>query len=274
MTDPTTDLMDERMDERLSAAGRRWRGEQPEPPAVPLERLVAAPPRRVAWRAAAAAAAAVVVVGGGTILLLRTTGGGDAAAPSRQLSFAPASQGGDDAVVVPWRPLPAGHHQVGHRVHGRLVTPYDSISAGGHIDGIVRPEEELEFVVTLESPSRVSLHPCPDYTIAFGRVLVVRQLNCAQVPYFASVLRGHGQMSNFWPTIPAQTPVSFAMRVRVPDVHGPQKVLWTLDGPESSPGFYGVVRVVPGWAISGVPRSPRALVARTAGQPARARRPR
>ena len=31
----------------------------------------------------------------------------------------------------------------------------------------------------------------------------------------------------------------------VPDETGRQKVLWTLDGPEESPGFYGIVDVTP-----------------------------
>jgi hypothetical protein len=29
----------------------------------------------------------------------------------------------------------------------------------------------------------------------------------------------------------------------VPDVRGEQKVLWTLDGPQQMPGFYGLVHV-------------------------------
>jgi hypothetical protein len=33
------------------------------------------------------------------------------------------------------------------------------------------------------------------------------------------------------------------MRVRGPDEPGRQKVLWTLDGPQSMPGSYGIVDV-------------------------------
>ena len=33
------------------------------------------------------------------------------------------------------------------------------------------------------------------------------------------------------------------MRVTVPDEPGRQKVLWTLDGPQQMPGFYGLVHV-------------------------------
>jgi hypothetical protein len=33
------------------------------------------------------------------------------------------------------------------------------------------------------------------------------------------------------------------MEVKVPDELGQQKVLWTLDGPQQMPGFYGLVDV-------------------------------
>ena len=45
--------------------------------------------------------------------------------------------------------------------------------------------------------------------------------------------------------LPAFTNVRFEMRVTVPDVQGGQKVLWTLDGPQQMPGFYGIVHVAP-----------------------------
>jgi hypothetical protein len=40
--------------------------------------------------------------------------------------------------------------------------------------------------------------------------------------------------------------VRFDMQVRVPDVRGEQKVLWTLVGPQQLPGFYGIVKVTAG----------------------------
>jgi hypothetical protein len=44
--------------------------------------------------------------------------------------------------------------------------------------------------------------------------------------------------------LPAHTNVRFAMQVQVPDgARGRQKLLWTLDGPEQTPGFYDIVRV-------------------------------
>jgi hypothetical protein len=43
--------------------------------------------------------------------------------------------------------------------------------------------------------------------------------------------------------LPAFKNVRFEMKVTVPDEIGRQKVLWTLDGPQQMPGFYGIVDV-------------------------------
>jgi len=99
--------------------------------------------------------------------------------------------------------------------------------------------------VALEAPGVVGLHPCPDYTITFGALTTTRQLNCAQVPYLASLVRSSGKVTGFRPVLPAETPVFFRMRVTVPDVVGSQKVLWNLDGPQEMPGFSGIVDVTP-----------------------------
>lgn len=244
MTELDDERMDAAMDRRLVAAGRGWLADQAPPPAVALDRLVAPVPGRPRWHVVAAAAAVALVVGGGTLALIRGTGGG--ASPSGHPSSRLTQSTGVGNAVVPWLATKAGHVKVGHRVHGHLVTPYDAVLASGHIGGTLHPGDTLRFTVTLESTARVSLHPCPNYSIAFGRrAHVTRRLNCGQVPYYASVPRPNGTMSDFRPTLPAQTPVSFQMQMRVPDEHGVQKVLWTLDGPESVPGFYGLVRVVP-----------------------------
>ena len=65
------------------------------------------------------------------------------------------------------------------------------------------------------------------------------------MPYFASLVRSTGKVTGFRPVLPAGTQVVFRMRVTVPDQPGRQKVLWTLDGPQEMPGFYGVVDVTP-----------------------------
>jgi hypothetical protein len=247
MSDLMDEQRDERMDHRLAAAGARWVAEQPLPPAVAMDRLTESVRRRPRWQPVAVAAAATLVVGGGTLGLVRATLAGSEA-PSDRPSGTPVTHGtGVATEVVPFRATRPGHVKVGHRVGGHLVTPYDGIVASGKIGGTVHPGDTLSFVVALESDQRISLHPCPDYSIAFGTTsAVTRRLNCTQVPYYASIPLPNGKMSDFRPTLPAQTPVMFQMRMRVPDELGRQKVLWTLDGPLSMPGFYGIVRVVPG----------------------------
>lgn len=235
-----TDLMDERLDERLSAAARRWQAAQPAPPGVPLERLHATRGTRVRWRPGLAAAAAVVLVGGVTVALLRT--GGEA-------SSGPTDTGTSPSQVVPWRDLKAQHPAIARREHGRTVTPFDHVMAVGDIHGHVHPGDVLRFTMFLFSTTDVSLDPCPDYTIAFGATRARSwHLNCAQVPYRRAnarpkpgVVRLHA--SRWHPVLPAGRRVSFEMRVKVPDVRGRQKVLWTLVGPTAMPGFYGIVHV-------------------------------
>ncbi|MGC4109031.1 MAG: hypothetical protein QM747_01055 [Nocardioides sp.] len=244
MTDLREGRSDDRMDERLAAAGRQWQRRQAPPPAVPLERLDATVRRLPSWRMAAVAAAAVVLVGGGSLAVLRATGGSDAG-PSHRPSTPPVTHGIPvDKAVVPWRDLPARHPHLGHRVHGQRVTKYDGIVATGHLGGTVHPGDTLTFVVTLESDRGVVLKPCPDFGIAFGRhSFDTWQLNCKAVLF--RVGSATGSTKDLEPWLPAHRPMRFAMQVRVPDVHGDQKVLWTLEGPQSAPGFYGIVRVTP-----------------------------
>jgi hypothetical protein len=236
-----TDLRDE-MDQRLSAAGRQWQDEQPPAPPVPLERLDEPLRRTVPWRPAVAAAAAVLVVGGGIAAL-------SARGDDRSGSLPPARHGSTLPTptqvtrhhtatwVVPWQELPAGHPDVRHRQHGQVVTPFDRISAAGEIHGTMHPGDILTFTAVLQSPTRLVLDPCPDFDVAFGRhSFHTWQLNCRQVPYRDSQGR---------PVLPAFKNVRFAMKVRVPEVRGDQKVLWTLDGPQQMPGFYGIVKVTP-----------------------------
>jgi hypothetical protein len=224
--------MTDLMDERLSDAARRWQQAQPPPPVVPLDRLDDPFPRRPRWRAiAVASTAAVVVIGGGAVALTR--GQGDSTAPPPTSS--PTTHAHHARPPVPWRNLPAGHPDVRHREHGHVVTPFDRVSATGHISGKARAGDTLRFTVTLESSTALPLDPCPDFNIGFGRKYWhTWQLNCAQVPFRDSQGR---------PVLPALKKVRFAMRVTVPDEHGEQKVLWTLDGPQQMPGFYGLVHV-------------------------------
>ncbi len=234
-----TDLIDE-IDERLTAAAGRWRAEQQPPPAVPLDRLDERLPGTVPWRPLVAAAAAVVVIGGGVVAV--TSLGGD-----RSGVLPPTDRGtsaSNPALVrqarppVPWRNLPATHPDVRHREHGQVVTPFDHVSATGTISGDLQAGGTLTFTAVLESSTNLPLDPCPDFTIAIGKHFWHSwQLNCAQVPF----RDGAGR-----PLLPAFKNVRFEMKVTVPHEVGQQKVLWTLDGPQQMPGFYGIVHVRPG----------------------------
>ena len=241
---------DDEMEVRLAAAGRRWQDEQPPPPEVPLQRLDTPVRRRRPERRVVIAAAAALLVGGGLVARTALAHEEDpappqAAPPIRSAVDPPAGPRVDPKKVVPFRDLEARHPVLGRAVNGVLVTPYDAVSATGHIEGAVHPGDTLVFDVVLETPGLISLRPCPDYTIAFGTHTTTRRLNCAQVPYFASLVRSTGQVSSFRPVLPAGTEVSFRMHVKVPDESGPQTVLWTLEGPQQTPGFSGIVDVTP-----------------------------
>jgi hypothetical protein len=186
-----------------------------------------------------AAAAAVVVVGGVAVVLTRSQD--DAGSPADTTGTPTTHVTPHENVQpanVPWMDLPAGHPDVRHREHGEVVTPFDRVSATGTISGDAHPGDVLTFTAVLESSIDLRLDPCPDFNIAFGKSSWhTWQLNCAQVPY----RDGHGR-----PVLPAFKNVRFEMKVTVPDVRGDQKVLWTLDGPQQMPGFYGIVKVTAG----------------------------
>ncbi len=241
------------MDVRLEAAARRWQDEQPPPPEVPVGRLGESLGRTPPDRRLVVAAAVVVLLVGAVVARAVHGHGADAAAARPQvdppvplhLDQTGPAQTPVVRKVVPFRDLDARHPRLGHDQGGVRVTPFDGVSANGHIEGSVHPGDTLVFDAVLESPGLVSLQPCPDYTIAFGTLTTTRQLNCAQVPYFASLVRSDGQVSSFRPVLPAGNKVTFRMHVKVPDQLGRQKVLWTLEGPRSTPGFFGLVEVTP-----------------------------
>ena len=233
--------MTDLIDDRLAGAARRWQAAQPPPPAVPLDRLDEHPSRP--WRrgpVALAAAAAVLVVAAGAVAIGHLGTSGTAPAPT-----GPATHrvGVEHPRTVPWADLPAGHPHVRKTIppHGggtskRVVTRFDLVSATGAISGTARPGDVITFDAVLESSTNLPLDPCPDYNIAFGRhSWKTWQLNCSAVPY---------RDAAGTPYLPAFTNVRFQMRVTVPDEPGTQKVLWTLDGPQQMPGFYGLVHVV------------------------------
>jgi RNA polymerase sigma-70 factor (ECF subfamily) len=237
---------DAEMADRLDAAARRWRDEQPAPPPVPLERLDSPldshrirVPRRP--RRGAVVAAAVVLVGGAAIV-----GHGLAGADATPRASAPPPT--PDLVVhaehtVPWRDLPPGHPALAVGGSGGAVTAYSHVSATGRIAGTVHPGDSLVFDVVLTAPGVVSLRRCPDYTVTFGSATTTRALNCAAVPYFASIVRPDGEITAFRPVLPARTPVAFRIRVSVPEQPGVQQVRWTLAGARPGPAVSGTVEV-------------------------------
>lgn len=229
-----TDVRDELMDERLEVAGRRWRQAQPPSPAVDVKRLGERSPRGSVVRLLLAATIAVAVAGAAFAVGRASVDSSSTPAPSEQptRTIGPAVPG-----AVPWKPITPHDPHLRTRQHGRVTTPYDDVFASGDLDSHAHPGDELTFVVRLESPTRIPLDPCPDYGIAFGVGSANRWgLNCAQDPFRDAQGR---------PYLPAGKAVPFEMRVVVPDNPGRQKVLWTLNGPMSMPGFYGIVTVTP-----------------------------
>jgi hypothetical protein len=225
--------MTDLIDRRLAEAGRRWQSSQPPAPGVPLDRLDERVTRPLPWRAVAAAAAAVVLIAGGAAVALHRSH--DDATPRPPTSPRTVHEERHARTAVPWRNLPPGHPHLRHREHGQVVTPYDQVSATGHISGHANPGDTLLFTVALESSTALALDPCPNFNVAFGNSSWhTWRLNCAQVPYRDSKGR---------PVLPPLKVVRFEMRVTVPDEPGRQKVLWTLSGPQQTPGFYGIVRV-------------------------------
>ena len=235
--------MPDLIDERLARAARRWQETQPPPPVVLLDRLAEHRPHPGRFRRAGViAAAAVLVVAAGAVAVGRLGSSGTSPSPTGPVTH---RVGLEHPGTVPWADLPAGHPHVrttlaphGGATHGRVVTPFDGVSAVGAITGKAEPGDVLVFEAVLLSSTDLPLDPCPDYSIAFGRNSHrTWQLNCSAVPYRDA--RGR-------PYLPAATNVRFDIQVTVPDEPGRQKVLWTLDGPQQMPGFYGLVDVVRG----------------------------
>jgi DNA-directed RNA polymerase specialized sigma24 family protein len=235
----------ERMEHRLSTTATRWQDEQPRPPEVPVDLLdqSLAPRRRPRATVVLAAAAVVVLVGGGVAAVVRANADGKPPAARPTGRAVPGPDRADE--IVPWRDLEARHPVYGVDVTGARVTPYDHVTATGKITGTVRPGDTLVFDAGLTAPGIVSLRPCPDFTVSFGTHTVTKRLNCAQVPYYASLVRSGGRVTAFQPVLPAGVTVFFRMAVIVPDEPGRQQVRWTLVGPERTPSFAGTVEVAP-----------------------------
>jgi hypothetical protein len=113
-------------------------------------------------------------------------------------------QGGEPRVVGLWRSISVTD-----------VAPLDLHGSPGDL---------LSFEISLVSTTDVTLDPCPDYTIdtntGGGPDSEQRLgLNCADIPYRDEEGR---------PMLPADTPVTFEMRVEVPETYAP-KLVWQLE---------------------------------------------
>jgi hypothetical protein len=231
--------MTDLLEHRLAEAGRRWQAAQPPAPEVPVDRLTLTPRRRprYAW----AAAAAVLVIVGGTLAVAAMRPGPNHPSPGVPPPWVTSTHQVGPVVrdTVPWAALPATHPHLrswpqGH--HRPWSTPYDLVSVAGEIKGRVHPGDTLAFTAYLESSTDLPLDPCPDINIALGtHAYYTWQLNCAAVPYIDSA--GH-------PYLPAFTKVPFRIEATVPEERGRQKVLFTIDGPQQMPGFFGLIDVV------------------------------
>jgi hypothetical protein len=114
---------------------------------------------------------------------------------------------------------------------------YGDLQVTGDLDITASPGEHVPFTITITSPQRLLLDPCPDYTIAqYGPGVSQEErfaLNCAAVPY-------HDPEG--YPLIPADTPVRFAMATTAGS-HDAPKFLWELDAPDHTIVVGGMLTV-------------------------------
>lgn len=193
-------------------------------PGRPVDRLEE-PERRAPWRRAVVIGVVVALAGTGALTKVLT-----------HHSSAHASPG------APARLDPRTNRQhISSTPEG--VSSAGRVTARGRIGGSVTAGDTLVFDVSLSSNRFFSLHPCPVYTITFGRHTTTRHLSCGHVPYLASLVRPDGSVTGFQPALPAGTVVIFRMQVRVPDRPGRQRVQWALHGPRPRAVLSGVVDV-------------------------------
>jgi len=175
------------LDRRLQEYGSRWRAAMPapvEPQTIETRRNRST--RR--WLVPVAAAAVVAVIIGVTFAM--TSGDEQNSAPT---DVTPTDR------AVPWAPLPAGG--AGLSAY-RPRSLYQDVTVTGDLHLDRKPGGNVDFEVTLTSPTDLPLAPCPDYAIWIGPWQAVYALNCAAVPFHDDQAR---------PYLPARTPVTFAM---------------------------------------------------------------
>lgn len=209
----TDDQYDDRLDRRLHDLGARWRDQVPDAPAVPGPRGR----RDLTWLAAAAA---VTVALGVTLWITRGLGDGQVE-PAPPPTPTPTSTANPGSVA--WAPL----DPTNPTLDAAITAAYDAIAVTGTLDLVAGTAadgtaDKLPFEVTLTSPTRVALSPCPDYEIrqqnSFDDFLTEHYaLNCAAVPF---------KDDDGTPYLPAGRPVTFAMETFAPSFSAP--LTWRL----------------------------------------------
>jgi hypothetical protein len=118
------------------------------------------------------------------------------------------------------------------------TTAYADLKVAGTLDITTSPNADVDFIVTLTSPQRIVLDPCPDYRIVQSGdgepETESHALNCQAVTYKDDDGR---------PYLPAGTPVRFAMHATSGSA-GVYKFNWLLDTVDLK-GTGGTLTVAP-----------------------------
>lgn len=119
-----------------------------------------------------------------------------------------------------------------HLHPARTVSAFDAVRARGPARLVARPDQPIDFVVTLVARHDVVLEPCPDYLLGASPANGQRfALNCAGVPW---------RDADGTPYLPAGRPVRFAMHLAGTE-GAVQKFWWDLLAPGSPPAVGGEV---------------------------------
>ncbi|HWJ83409.1 MAG TPA: DUF4232 domain-containing protein [Nocardioides sp.] len=100
------------------------------------------------------------------------------------------------------------------------TSPWREVEVAGDLDLAAGVDEDVTFDVTLTSRVDLPLAACPDYVMTAGSHGGTYGLNCADVPYQDDAGDAY---------LPADTPVTFQMRVDGFDRAAAGKVVWRLD---------------------------------------------
>lgn len=222
-----TDL--DELDDRLKDYASRWRAslaERPSPEGITFVSMRSGTRRSHGWRALAAAVVVALAIGA-TVWATEIR---------HDTEHSPSKTPEGPVHPVPWEPLDPTNPVF----DAAAAAAYSSLTATGNLALTAPAGGQVDFAVTLESPTRISLDPCPDFTISQQMSWddfsdEPHALNCAAVPY---------KDSTGTPYLPAGQPVTFVMETMAPSVH-PEKLTWHLDVPNGPPAISGSLKVTP-----------------------------